>query len=38
LQFPFGIVELDAEIEREGYDELFRSILYYENYLRREAA
>lgn len=38
LQFPFGVVELDAEIEREGYDELLRSVLYYEKYLQREAA
>jgi hypothetical protein len=38
LQFPFGVVELDTEIEQEGYDELLRSILYYEKYLLREAA
>ena len=38
LQFPFGSVDLDEEIEQEPYDELIRSILYYGKYLMREAA
>lgn len=38
LQFPYGVVELDVEIEEQSYDELIRSILYYEKYLRRVAA
>lgn len=39
LQFPFGVVEFDAEIEEEGApDELARSIFYFFKYLEREAA
>ena len=38
LQFPFGIVELDARIEEETYDELARAFFYLFKYMEGEAA